>query len=85
MIPFCIVPCCVFHRLFPHRRKVVLVHSTTRCHDHEATSEHLEKVTPSNTVSTYADLLDYLQAKHPTIQRTELPFKGSNIILWSTF
>ena len=63
-IPFVIVPCCVFYRLFPHRRM------------------------PNNTdqpVSTYEDLLDYLQAKDPSIQRTLLPFEGANTLLWSIF
>jgi hypothetical protein len=60
-IPFCIVPCCVFCRLYPHR-------------------QHNGKL-----VSTYDDLLDYLQAKDPSIQRSSLPFYGKNIVLWSTF
>ena len=60
-IPFCVVPCCVFCRLYPHR-------------------QHKGKL-----VSTYDDLLDYLQAKDPSIQRTALPFYGKNIVLWSTF
>jgi hypothetical protein len=63
-IPFLIVPCCVFYRLFPHRRLP---------HD------------PTKPVSTYADLLDYLQAKHESIQRTILPFEGANTLLWSIF
>jgi hypothetical protein len=60
-IPFCIVPCCVFCRLYPHR-------------------QHNGKL-----VSTYEDLLDYLQAKDPSIQRSSLPFYGKNIVLWSNF
>lgn len=60
-IPFCVVPCCVFCRLYPHR-------------------QHQGRL-----VSTYDDLLDYLQAKDPSIQRTALPFYGKNIVLWSTF
>lgn len=63
-IPFVIVPCCVFYRLFPNRRM------------------------PNNVdmpVSTYEDLLDYLQAKDESIQRTLLPFEGANTLLWSIF
>lgn len=60
-IPFCVVPCCVFCRLYPHRRN------------------------NGNLVSTYDDLLDYLQAKDPSIRRSLLPFYGKNIVLWSTF
>jgi hypothetical protein len=61
-IPFVIVPCCVFFRLFPHRQKANL-----------------------EPVSTYQDLLEYLKAKHPSIQQTKLPFEGANAVLWSSF
>jgi len=61
-IPFVIVPCCVFCRLFPHRR-----------------------LTAGEVVSTYPQLLKYLQAKHPSIQRTTLPFLGANNVLYSSF
>lgn len=62
-IPFAIVPCCVFCRLFPNR-----------------------KIPGSgNVVSSYEDLLDYLMSKHESIRRTQLPFQGKNIVLWSTF
>ena len=61
-VPFCIVPCCVFGRLFPDRRTI-----------------------GGTPVSTLSDLLDYLQAKHPSIQRATLSFPGANTILWSTF
>jgi len=64
-IPFVIVPCCVFYRLFPHR--TVLRENT------------------NHPVSTYEDLLDYLQAKDKSIQRTQLPFDGANTLLWSIF
>lgn len=63
-IPFVIVPCCVFYRLFPHRRM---------------------PGNPDRPVSTYEDLLDYLQAKDESIQRTLLPFEGANTLLWSIF
>jgi len=36
-------------------------------------------------VSTRLDLLDYLQAKHESIRRTQLPFVGANTVLWSVF
>lgn len=60
-IPFCVVPCCVFCRLYPQRQ-----------HN-------------GNLVSTYDDLLVYLQAKDSSIRRSSLPFFGKNIVLWSTF
>jgi hypothetical protein len=62
-IPLVIVPCCVFCRLFPHR-----------------------KMPGPNgggaMVSTYQDLLVYLQAKDPTIQKGTLPFVGANTVLY---
>ena len=63
-IPFVIVPCCVFNRLFQHRRM-----------PHQ----------PNTPVSSYQDLLEYLQHKHTSIQKATLPFVGSNTILWSHF
>ena len=61
-IPFVVVPCCVFARLFPNRR------------------------TPDDRpVSSYEDLLDFLQSMDPSIKRTRLPFGGKNIALWSVF
>jgi len=62
-IPFVIVPCCVFFRLFPNRRNRIT----------------------NKPVSTYTELVEYLMAKHQSIQRATLPFEGANIALWSTF
>ena len=67
--PLVIVPCCVFFRLFPHRKK-----------PKSSSSSHQDE-----TVSTRLDLLDYLQAKHESIRRTQLPFVGANTVLWSVF
>ena len=61
-IPFCIVPCCVFARLFPDRT-----------------------LQDGKPVSSYEDLLDFLQEQDPSIQRTQLSFGGKNIALWSVF
>ena len=33
-------------------------------------------------VTTYEELLDYLQAKAPGIRRAYLPFVGRNVVLW---
>jgi hypothetical protein len=94
-IPFAIVPCCVYSRLFPHRRikrwKPLLKSSTD---DDDAAAVAAAHSTPTTIaaaretyepVVTYHDLLDYLQAKHPSIQRTTLPFLGANVVLWSVF
>jgi hypothetical protein len=61
-IPFVVVPCCVFSRVFPDRR-----------------------TSNGKPVNTYEDLLDYCQEMDPSIQRSQLPFDGKNIALWSTF
>jgi hypothetical protein len=61
-IPFVVVPCCIFARLFPHR--------TTKA---------------GGAVSSYEDLLDFLQEQDPSIQRTKMSFGGKNIALWSVF
>eukprot|EP00434_Breviolum_minutum_P002141 symbB.v1.2.001888.t1/scaffold101.1/size361152/2 len=58
--PFLVVPCCVFGRLFPHRR-----------------------LADGRKVTTLVDFLDFLQAKHPSIRKTRLPFDGANHALWS--
>jgi hypothetical protein len=69
--PFCVVPCCVFSRLFPNRRVV--------------RGRQGEDGASGRPVCTRADLVDYLCEKHPSIKRATLPFVGSNTILWSTF
>jgi hypothetical protein len=61
-IPFVVVPCCVFARLFPNR-----------------------KTKDGRPVSSYEDLLDFLQEQDLSIQRTEMSFGGKNIALWSVF
>jgi hypothetical protein len=57
--PFAIVPCCVFHRLFPNRR----------------TNE-------GNPVIQYADFVEYLKEKDPSIQIDYLNFEGRNKVLY---
>jgi hypothetical protein len=44
----------------------------------------LPKVMPGGrgSVQTYEQLLEYLQAKHPAIQRARLPFTGRNVVLF---
>ncbi|CAB9497036.1 expressed unknown protein [Seminavis robusta] len=74
-IPLVIVPCCVYCRLFPHRRL-----PTRKIQDESTatTSNQLERA----MVSTYQDLLVYLQAKDPAIQKATLPFMGANTVLF---
>lgn len=72
-IPFLVIPCCVFSRLFPERMKPQV-------------EDRSGSAGGSNTiVSTYYDLIDWLVAKHPAIKVTRLPFEGANIAVWATF
>ena len=46
-------------------------------------ARELPKTLPDGTwVTTYEQLLDYLQAKAPGIRRAYLPFVGRNVVLW---
>eukprot|EP00913_Durusdinium_trenchii_P009773 g9180.t2 len=58
--PFLVVPCCVFARLFPHRR-----------------------LADGRQVTSLPEFLDFLQSKHPSIRKEQLPFEGANQALWS--
>lgn len=85
-IPFCIVPCCVFYRLFPYRKMIKHSDNNVTADNNDADNANNDTNNAKyDIVSTHADLLDYLQSKHPSIQRTKLPFPGSNTILWSYF
>lgn len=69
-ISFFVVPCCTYSREFPHRRVCVPV------------SESGKATTTMKLVTTYEELIDYLQAKSPDIKRHVLPFEGRNICLY---
>lgn len=88
-IPFVVVPCCVFSRLFPERIKPdVRKFSMALATDLENIGEKTEKRSDGNegvVVSTYNDLIDWLVAKHPAIHVTQLPFDGANLAVWATF
>jgi hypothetical protein len=89
-VPFVIVPCCVFCRLFPHRRfQRQRRNSNATTNQLKAEGEEqgsdMSDSAGKTMVSTYQDLLDYLQAKDPAIQRATMPFVGANTVLWSTF
>ena len=71
-IPFVVVPCCVFSRLFPDRIKPTVAGTEGENH-------------ANAIVSTYYDLIDWLVAKHPAIKVTRLPFDGANLAVWATF
>jgi len=69
-LPFVVVPCCVFSRLFPTRLKPL------------RTGEDGGK---RQVVSTYDDLIGYLCDKHESIRVSKLGFSGANLALWSMF
>ena len=75
-ISFFVVPCCVFWREFRHRRVRVPVG------DEETSGSDLETATRMKPVTTYQELIDYLQAKSPDIKQKVLPFEGRNICLY---
>ena len=68
---FCIVPCCVFARLFPNRRLPTAPAGTGIA-------------SGSRQVRTHADLCEYLLRKHPGIRCSQLNFEGMNTCLWAT-
>lgn len=72
-IPFMVVTCCVFSRLFPECIKPLVGVG------------HRSAAGNNAVVSTYYDLLDWIVAKHPAIKVTCLPFEGANIAVWSSF
>jgi hypothetical protein len=40
------------------------------------------KLPDGSLITEYSDFLDYLQKKHPSIQRAALPFLGRNVVLY---
>ncbi len=70
-LPFVVIPCCVFSRLFPMRFKPL--------------PEGYDKNKRQELVSTYDDLIEYLCLKDESIKVSKLDFDGANIVLWSTF
>jgi len=73
-IPFVVVPCCVFSRLFPMRFKPVRQAIGT-----------LARNETRGVVSTYEDLIEYLLDKDESIKITKMDFDGANLALWSLF
>lgn len=65
--PFCVVPCCVFPKLFSTR--------TIRVMDDEGK----ERVIP---VRSYEQFCQYLMDKHPRFQQSILPIDGRNVAIW---
>jgi hypothetical protein len=92
-ISFFVVPCCTYSREFPNRRvRVPVVSSKSEDAKNDVDDGNdngNDNIRPSVTitmstklVTTYEELVDYLQAKSPDIQRHALPFEGRNICLY---
>jgi hypothetical protein len=85
--PFAVVPCCVFPGAAPHRR--VRRRCEPSAADPAASTEpsdvaHAVAADEWVPVRSYDQFLDYLQAKHPSIQRANLSFEGRNTVLYRT-
>lgn len=75
-LPFAVIPCCVTPQLFPNRvlkRKV-----------HGYSSSTSTGIGTNVRVKKYGSFISYLMDKDPRIRRTELPFKGRNMVLYMT-
>ncbi len=75
-ISFFVVPCCTYSREFPHRKVCVPVSTDGEGSNGFAFQRTIKLVT------TYEELVNYLQAKSPDIKRHILPFEGRNICLY---
>ena len=86
--PFAVVPCCVFPGAAPHRlvrRKCEPPAADSAASTEPSDVAHAvaaaDELIP---VRSYEQFLDYLQAKHPSIQRANLSFEGRNTVLYRT-
>jgi hypothetical protein len=73
------VPCCVFPKLFPHRR--VRVDTLQQLQEQEEQEEQ-EQDTELVPVVRYPEFMAYLQAKDPRLRLAFLDCKGRNAIVY---
>ena len=78
--PFAVVPCCVFAREFTHRR--------LPCSDGSGSgsgsgSGAVAVAAGDRAVTSREDLIEYIAAKHPSIQRATIDCPGANVVLFS--
>lgn len=88
-IDFAVVPCCVFPDAAPHRRVRAAAKVESAAAGGAQTDSAASTAASSSSsaaewvpVRSYAQFLDYLQAKHPEIRRVDLPFEGRNTCLY---
>ena len=97
-ISFFVVPCCTYSREFPNRRiPLITTTNTTDDNNNNDENEmdnnenengngngktHQQQKTATKLVTTYDELLQYLENKSSDIKRHVLPFEGRNVCLY---
>ena len=97
-ISFFVVPCCTYSREFPNRRIPLITTANTTTDDNNENENENEKdnnengngngktqqqqKTATKLVTTYDELLQYLENKSSDIKRHVLPFEGRNVCLY---
>ena len=80
--PFAVVPCCVFASKFSSRRLPARNLQAGPDMLSDVAGDDRSAPKPSRPVETYEELLEYLEAKHPRIERAFLPFEGRRVVLF---
>ena len=93
-ISFFVVPCCTYSREFPNRRIPLITTANTTTDDNNENEDenekdnnengktHQQQKTATKLVTTYDELLQYLENKSSDIKRHVLPFEGRNVCLY---
>jgi hypothetical protein len=84
-ISFFVVPCCTYSREFPNRRIPIPItvddtHANNNGNGNNEKQNQNHKTT--KVVTTYDELLQYLENKSADIKRHVLPFEGRNVCLY---
>ena len=79
-VSFFVVLCCVYSREFPNRRIPLKDKDSNGDGDGESSSN--SPVIGDKLVTTYDELIEYLELKSADIRRHVLPFEGRNICLY---
>jgi hypothetical protein len=92
-ISFFVVPCCTYSREFPNRRIPLIKTNNTVDNDNDNKKDNenengngnrktQQQKTTTKVVTTYDELLQYLENKSSDIKRHVLPFEGRNVCLY---